>query len=158
MQPPNTRRELLSVDDYAARTGISPTEIRRQIRAGTLPAETFQRPQGTYYRVIVDTPEDAPSTSQEAPDSRQEPPLATQALVDALADERVERQRLAAENANMRERVGRAEERTIAADRRADAAERDRTALAERLRITEIERDAERRRSWLDKLLGRWPA
>jgi hypothetical protein len=164
MQPPPTRRELVSISDYAARTGISETEIRRQIRAGKLPAEKFDRPQGSYYRIVVDTPDDTPPaaeqeppTSQDAPAPATEPPAAITALVDALADERSERQRLAADLLAATERAGRAE--TDASHERARAAD-----LAERLAAAESEArelalalEREQRRSWLDRLLGRWP-
>jgi hypothetical protein len=142
MHTPATRRELVSIADYAARTGMSETEIRRQIRAGTLPAETFQRPQGTYYRVIVDTPDDTPAVTEpiesvQAPSASQEPPALTMRtldIMDALLRANAETmERQAEQIANLRERAGRAEERA--------------TALA-----AELERA---RRPWWQKLRGK---
>jgi hypothetical protein len=147
MHTPPTRRELVSISDYAARTGLSETEIRRQIRAGKLPAEKFDRPQGSFYRVIVETPDDtppaaeqAPTTSQDTPTPATEPPAAITALVDALADERAERQRLAADLLAATERAAHAE--TGASHERARADD-----LAERLRMAE-QRSASRRWWW----------
>lgn len=130
MHEPELRLPGISVREAAIRLGTSESDIRRRIKRGALRAESFDRPGGTLLRVLLDpsetTPEAAPATPAlsergQAPDTRQDAPEAAQALTAALetiaaalADERAERQRLAEENAALRERVGRAETRAEA--------------------------------------------
>jgi excisionase family DNA binding protein len=62
------------VKEAAARLGLSESDVRRRIKAGTLPAERFDRPQGTYYRVIFESPTDALTSADEASTARQNQP------------------------------------------------------------------------------------
>src|SRR4051812_46795891 len=71
---PATRRELVTVKEAAARLGVSESDVRRRIKAGTLPAEQFDRPQGSYYRVIFETPADASTPTDQSPATRQDQP------------------------------------------------------------------------------------
>jgi hypothetical protein len=72
----------MTIPEAAAHLRISETEVRRRIRAGTLEAEQFQRPQGVYYRVILDVPDEPPTTSQLPAD--QEAGAATSQTIDLL--------------------------------------------------------------------------
>ena len=66
------RPPFVSIADAARILHVSPTTIKRRIRAGTLEAEQLQRPQGFEYRVRVQTdgarddapPAAAPSASE----------------------------------------------------------------------------------------------
>jgi hypothetical protein len=70
MDAPTTRRELVPVKEAAARLGLSESDVRRRIKAGTLPAEQFERPQGTYYRVIFEAPTDTSLPADQLPATR----------------------------------------------------------------------------------------
>lgn len=144
MHSPDTRHEWVSVKQAAIHFGTSESDIRRRIKRGELISESFDRPGGTLLRVRLPAPDDAPPIeSDPAPDPRQHEPdrlqdIAT-GLLERLADQdatvaeqRAEIARINAENADLRERAGRAE------------AERD--MLAEQL--------ARSQRPWWRKLLG----
>lgn len=117
--------QWVSVREAARRLGISPETVRRRIEAGELVGEreaiggSRER-----FRVRMETPQEAPQEAQElamAPSSHDASPALTEAsagttaaleiLGGALAEERIERQRMATENAALHERVGRAEAR-----------------------------------------------
>ena len=140
MPTPDPPQGGISTREAAAILGTSTSDVLRRIRAGTLRSERFERAGGTYYRVYLDPPQDTPEAPQEPPGPRQDVSEAIQAavapLVEALAEERSERRKLAEENADLRERIGAAETR------------------AERL---QAELDRERRGWWpklKDALLG----
>jgi len=135
MDTPSTRRELVPVKEAAARLGLSESDVRRRIKAGTLPAEQFDRPQGTYYRVIFETPADALPPTHKPSAMRQDQPathldtsttrLDGSSGIDALAalvtrlTETVERQ--AATIADLREERGTLQTRVEYTSARADA-------------------------------------
>ena len=123
----------LSLPEYARTTGTPESTVRAAIRKGSLRAELEQRAPGdprTVWRVWLDDPQEHPqdepqpaATGREPSSAPEAAPAAITALVDALGAERAERQRLSAENGELRERAARAE------------AERDAArAEAERLR------------------------
>jgi excisionase family DNA binding protein len=114
MQIPDDRYEPISVDEAASRLKVSPSTVRRMIRDGKIAAEREQRPQGEIVRVLWPATSQAPSdaTTPSGPAATDLPVALSAALgplTDALASERAERQKLAQENAELRERVGRAE-------------------------------------------------
>jgi hypothetical protein len=168
MHTPEPRQPGVSVREAAIHFGTSESDIRRRIKRGELAAESIPRPGGTLLRVLLDTPEAAPAPSPHsepppAPETHQDAPAATTRLLDKL-DERDETirakdatiERLHREVRQQAERAARAEERAIAGDRRADRAERDRAALAERLAGVERERDQVREaaeRPWWQRWL-----
>lgn len=86
MQPPNTRRVLVPVTEAAARLGISPSEVRRRVTAGTIEAEKFDRPQGSYLRIVFYEPEDTPSRAvpESEPTHHDAPPDALLPTLEAL--------------------------------------------------------------------------
>jgi hypothetical protein len=104
---------------------MSEGTLRRAIRDGTVTAEQRRRnpdsltDQRMVYEVLITDPPGEPPTADAAPESPNRQPSATDApavttrvldvLAEALTEERIERQRLAVENAELRERVGRAE-------------------------------------------------
>lgn len=116
---------------------MSEGTLRRAIRDGTVTAEQRRRnpdsptDQRMVYEVLItDPPGDPPlaDVASESPNrqtSATEAPAATTRVLDVLAaaltDERAERQRLAVENAELRERVGRAEAVAAAATASANA-------------------------------------
>lgn len=153
----------LSLPDYARRTGTPESTVRALIRAGKLEAHQEQRAPGdprVVWKVLVDDPQDqppehpqpasdvrVPSESPQAPAAATEPPAAPTRTLDMLEDrldfadalireERAERQRLVAENAELRERVGRAEQR-------ADSLQAERDRL-----IADLDRLRARRSVW----------
>lgn len=117
--------EWVSVREAARRLGISPETVRRRIESGELVGER-EAIGGSRERFRVRL--DAPETPQEAPRDASAPstddasPALTEALAgtmaaleilrDALAEERAERQRLAAEVRNLAERAASAEARS----------------------------------------------
>lgn len=104
---------------------MSEGTLRRAIRDGTVTAEQRRRnpdsptDQRMVYEVLIPNPPGEPplaDVDSESPirqTSATDPPAATTRALDVLAaaltEERAERQRLAVENAELRERVGRAE-------------------------------------------------
>lgn len=86
MQPPNTRRVLVTVTDAAARLGISPSEVRRRAKAGTIESESFDRPQGSYLRIVFYEPGDVPppAVPENAPTRQDAPPDAFLPTLEAL--------------------------------------------------------------------------
>lgn len=68
-------REVLTIAQAASRLGIPVAEVWRRIKTGVLRSEQYERPQGLYCRVILDTAE--PPADQEA---------ATPAIVERLMD------------------------------------------------------------------------
>lgn len=126
MHDPDTRHEWVSVKTAAIHFGTSESDIRRRIKRGELISESLSRPGGTLLRVRLDAPDTRQHTeSPPAPDTR--PDIAS-GLLERLSDQdavveaqRVEIARINAENADLRERAGRAETR---ADLLADEMER----------------------------------
>jgi hypothetical protein len=132
--------EWVTLRVASQRLGRSPETIRRQIKDGTFeyPAEREQRAPGdTRDRYKVRLPK-APDTPQATPHEALRP------LVDALDQEREERRRLAAENADLRERAGRAEAS-------AEASARHITALAAQIADMAAQRD-----EWREKAERAW--
>lgn len=135
MQPPNdppppAAGRWVSFAEAQRVLGMSEGTLRRAIRDGTITAEQRRRTPGSatdqrmVYEVLVMDPP-APASAYESdqpPPIRQEPPAALSAalgaLTAALDSERAERQNLAAEVADLRERAGRAE--ALAEQRLAD--------------------------------------
>jgi len=117
--------------------GMSEGTLRRAIRDGTVVAEQRRRnpdsptDQRMVYEVFIPDPTGEPPVAEAAPesDSRQtsatDPPTSAtrvlEVLAAALTEERAERQRLAVENADLRERVGRAEAEATSANSSAEA-------------------------------------
>ena len=59
--------ERISTAEAARRLGVSQTQVRRQVKAGTLRAETESRPQGTRLVILWDAPADTPFTEHDTP-------------------------------------------------------------------------------------------
>jgi hypothetical protein len=168
MHDPDTRHQWVSVKQAAIHFGTSESDIRRRIRRGELESESLARPGGTLLRVRLPTPEDTPDTRQSeiptpetshpapepspaAPDTLQHAlSAALGPLSEALASERAERQKLAQENADLRERVGRAEEGERNASDALEAVTLERNALADEV--------AWLKQPWWRRLRGRPPA
>lgn len=123
MLPPEPRLPGISVREAAIRLGTSESDIRRRIRRGELQAEVLPRAGGTLLRVLLPDPTDAPGAapaeSGAAPEAPQDAPALTTRLLDKLDERDVTITALHAENAELRERVGRAETEAAAAERRA---------------------------------------
>jgi hypothetical protein len=156
------------VAEAAARLGISETEVRRRVKAGTLPAEQFERPQGVYYRVIFDETDNPPTAKQPSTD-QDAPAPAVLALVGELTAQRERADRLADRNAELEREVGRAQgelaiQNHAARATEAEAAEQRRrvermeaTLEAERGARVQVEAEATRlkARGWWDRLRNR---
>jgi hypothetical protein len=155
MQPPNTRRVLVSVAEAADRLGISPSEVRRRVRAGTLEGESFDRPQGSYIRIVFYEPGDTPAPAvPENEPTRQDAPDVADAIRAAIDPYVAMNERIAelyagaiAENAELRERVGRAESDAKYAQVRTDLATAEAVELRRQL--------DEARRPWWRRIVGR---
>ena len=129
---PSPGREWVSVKQAAIQLSVSESSIRRMIRDGSLVAESIERPGGTLLRVEMPLSDD----SQESNPQPEAAQGAVTALTDMLADEREERQRLAAENRTLAERAAAAEaDARHLADRLADERERRLAAEQERDRL-----------------------
>ena len=149
--PPPATGRWVSFTEAQRILGMSEGTLRRAIRAGAVVAEQRRRSpdsptdQRMIYEVFVmQSPASASAIeSDQTPPRRQEPPAALSAalaaLTSAMDSERTERQTLAAENADLRERVGRAE--AAAAAHQARSAE-----LAEE--VARLRAERERRRWW----------
>jgi hypothetical protein len=125
MQSPDNRQRWVSFDEARMILHMTEGTLRRAIKAGTVTAEQRRRnpdsptDQRMVYEVLVTDPPDGANDSissrppGQSPTSVTEPPETTTRVLDVLAvaltEERTERQRLAVENADLRERVGRAE-------------------------------------------------
>jgi hypothetical protein len=125
MQSPDIRQRWVSFDEARMILRMTEGTLRRAIKAGTITAEQRRRNPDSptdhrmVYEVLVTDPPDDASDSKavhppgQSPTSATDPPEAATRVLDVLAaaliEEREERQRLAAENADLRERVGRAE-------------------------------------------------
>jgi hypothetical protein len=140
--------EWVNVSEASKRLGVSVSTVRRMIEAGDLVAEREPLAQGSSkdrflvrFEAPLDSDDASPSEPPDAPQAPTEPPAAITALVDALAAERAERQRLSAENGELRERAGRLEGQVIAVNAERDALR----AEVERLQ----------RRGWWARLWGR---
>lgn len=140
--------------------GISDRTLRRRVQAGTVEGEYIPRPQGSILYVKLPADAAAQAAGDTAPDgdaATEEPEAAPEtrqdAAVVAMLLERLDGKDaaiLAATERAVRAEVERDAARLAASDLAAQlAAERASRARAEQ------ERDAERRRTWLDKLLGR---
>jgi hypothetical protein len=141
-------RTLLTIADAAARLGISETEVRRRVKAGTLPAEQFERPQGVYYRVIFDVPDDPPTTQQEPPTTSQDVSnftytidslISTLSHSQLISEQRAERiAALERENGTLQahnERLGELYQNACAATDKAEATNAALRAEVEALRV-----------------------
>lgn len=88
----DTRQRFVSVKEAALILHLSESDVRRRVKRGELTAETYQRPQGTVIRVLVDVPDDESDTRQvdatpkqeDVADSRQDVSAAIMALEGAL--------------------------------------------------------------------------
>lgn len=76
--------ERLTIDQAAARLGISARTVRRRIRAGVLRSEKQETPQGFVYHVLL-TAEEVTVTATEEPVSALEPEQGTTGEGAALA-------------------------------------------------------------------------
>lgn len=159
---PNDRYEPISVAEAASRLKTSQSTVRRMIRDGKLQAEREARPQGEIIRVLWPRPEDVPppTTIPSQPPATDTPApfsVALDTLAAALTEERAERQRLAAENADLREQRGK-----LLAEREAaryELAEERKRSEAHQAHATAAEAElarlrAERERSWWKRWLG----
>jgi excisionase family DNA binding protein len=184
MNADHDRSGWFTVEAAAKRLGVSASTVKRRIQDGKpirtafgssveFDREMVERPQGHEWLVrfrsdlppISSAPERSLPESTPAPSSDQGDSGALTALVDALAEERAERQRLAAENAELRERVGRAEADAAYANRerqRADDLAETLIALRAALSAkeaaladTERERDRLRNRGFWARLWDR---
>ncbi len=183
MSSAQDRSGWLTVEAAARRLGVSPATIKRRIQdrkpvrlAGgdtvDLDIEMIERPQGHEWRVRVIGALPAISSDPGLTDSESEPPSSSvqeqsrtldilDALLRANADtmdrqaERLERLHdLLWQEAAKR---AAAEERAIAADRRADLAERERAE--EKARAASLEAERERLLARVDEVSGRvWQA
>lgn len=142
MHDPDTRHEWVSVKQAAIHLGTSESDVRRRIRRGELESESIARPGGTLLRVRLPAPDTrqpiesapAPPPSQDAPDIASGLLERLAAQDEAIAAKDAEIARINAVALSLAERAGRAE------------------ALAAQFKA---ERDAERAKSWWDKLRGR---
>jgi hypothetical protein len=139
MDNPDTRHEWVSVKAAAIHFGTSESDIRRRIKRGELTSESLSRPGGTLLRVRLPAPDThQPIEEPPAPDTRQD--IATGLLErltaqDAvLGEQRAELARINAENADLRERVGRAEEREASTLDALESVTVERNVLADELR------------------------
>jgi excisionase family DNA binding protein len=83
--PPTYRgtfRDGITIDDAARRLGVSPSTVRRWVKAGRVKSERVVRPQG--YVVLVELPARAPSTPpvEHAPQIATELPTAEGSAVE----------------------------------------------------------------------------
>jgi excisionase family DNA binding protein len=124
MQIPDDRYEPISVDEAASRLKVSPSTVRRMIRDGKIAAEREQRPQGEIVRVlwpaaVADVREVAPPVTAPSEPVQPSPAIdlpaalsaATSPLVEVLALERAERQKLAQDVLALTARTAAAEAR-----------------------------------------------
>jgi hypothetical protein len=170
------RSDWLSVEEAAPRLGVSVSTLKRRIiqwakdgnpirlpdgRSVEIDAEQVERPQGYVWQVRVngDLP---PLTTDQIIDqngahSEEPPPISPDLGADQAAapvpwivfeSERAERQKTAAENADLRERAGRAEARGDLLATQL-AAEQARAAGLRQQLVAEL------RRTWWDRLRGR---
>lgn len=147
-------QQWMSTQQAARVLNVSTQTIRRMVKAGELEAESLARPGGqTALRVRIKPQHPAPEPQQAATEPHQAAPdLVALALVERLTikDETIRAQ--AETIADLRERIGRAEAATEAATTRAEMLytdlERERQATLDAL-------EAERRKTWWDKLRGR---
>lgn len=135
-------QQFVSVKEAAIHYGLSETEVRRRVASGRLVAERLTRPQGTLLRVMIDVPDETPTTHQDAPPraDSEETLSIIKALIQSHADTAARQGEMIAE---LREERGRLQ------------AERDH-ALA---RAVDLERQLEQARqaaarSWWQRLLG----
>jgi hypothetical protein len=121
--PPASAERWVPFAEAQQILGLSETTLRRMIRQGKVTAEVLPRAEGdsrVVYRVLVADPPASAATRQDSesdhpPDTR--PDIATGLLArlaaqdDTIAAKDAEIARIYAENAELRERVGRAETR-----------------------------------------------
>lgn len=147
-------QRFVSVREASAHYGLSETEVRRRIADGRLIAERLTRPQGTLLRVMIDTPDDPPTTHRDAPpgaDSEETLGI-IKALIQSHADTAARQGEMIAE---LREERGRLQAERDAAvacsEREMEAADvLQVVADHQRERIEELQRQLEqaRQRRW----------
>jgi hypothetical protein len=149
MTMPDDAYEWLPVRDAADRLHTSASTVLRMIREGSLVAELgprSERDRRPQYLVRFDRPQDTPMSTPEATTPRQDAPDVANAIRAAIDPYVAMNERIAelyagavAENAELRERVGRAEADASHAQAHADA------AITE---AAELRRQLGRRRWW----------
>lgn len=146
------RSDWLTVEAAAARLGVSPATVKRRINDGKpvrvagdrsveIEAEQVARPQGHEWQVRIRTALPPIKAAQERSDSESAAPInsaqddsgALTALREAWAEDRAVLGTLRTENADLRERAGRAETRADLAERRVRELEAERDRLTARL-------------------------
>jgi hypothetical protein len=158
----------LSLPEYARTTGTPESTVRAAIRAGKLEAHREARAPGDtrdVWKVWLPEPPEQPQDEPQPPATGTEPsstpaaptdaPAAITALVDALAAERDERQRLAEALLAATERAARAEADAVyAARERQRADDLAETLIALRASLSAKEREAAELREQLAR--RRW--
>jgi excisionase family DNA binding protein len=162
MSDDQARPDWLTVEAAARRLGVSASTVKRRIQDGKpirtafgssveFDREMVERPQGHEWLVrfrsalppISTDHERAVSESTPAVSSAQEPPAALMTALETIREQ-------SARIASLEREAGRLEGQVIAAH-----AERDAARQAAEAARAELER--ERRRSWWDRLIGRYP-
>jgi hypothetical protein len=154
------RSDWLTVEVAAARLGVSPSTIKRRIQdrkpvklahggSVELEPEMIERPQGHEWRVRIVGALPAISSDPERTDSEEAPAISSvqdrpdiatgllerlSAQDAVLGEQRAEIARINAENADLRERVGRAEEREASTLDALESVTVERNVLADELR------------------------
>lgn len=167
-----------SVPDLAPRLGVSVATLKRRLtdwsrdgrpivlpggRSVEIQAEKISRPQGDEWRVRVRGALADQSTDPERIDSKATPPTSSaqgdaQALtrvLDTIGGLVTDVRALERENGTLKAERDAARLAADAARELAAEVARQRDDIAARLKDAEAERDAERAKSWWDKLRGR---
>lgn len=169
MNTDQDRSSWLTVEATAKRLGVSPATVKRRIvdrkpvriagdRSVEIEAEMIERPQGHEWLVRIKGDPPPISTVQERTDSEEPPALniaqegseALTMLREAWAEDRALLSTLRAENADLRERVGRAEAAIEGANARAEQYAIDTMEQTERAVRAEAELQRLRGRRWYD--------
>jgi len=79
--------ERISTAEAAHRLGVSPSTVRRLVRAGALRSESEQRPQGTRLVILWDVTAPVSTTIQDASDHASAPDASDRAAPAAVSDE-----------------------------------------------------------------------
>lgn len=155
---PNESRSRLTVKKAAALIGCHPQTVRKHIKGGKLDAEKAQGVHGPEWRIDRESAESlAASLKGEKANKANPEPAIREALSRLAALEAMLNDVLTAQKAlppaqeelaEARGRAEAAEAKAEAEQSRAEASEREAAALKEAL-------DAEKRRTWWDRLRGR---